>query len=398
MFDDPTRISEIELRPILSKGELVVDDWWKGSQPKREASWRRHWLVIVTLCIPVALAIVYFGFVASGQYVSEARFFVRTSALGDTANLASFMQNQKITRASDETIAVSEYITSRDALRALVENDRLLAILSSPAADLFNRFPNFYSRDNTEALYNHFRGFVDVHVEGDSGIATLRARAFRPEDAQHLTQALLKDAEAFVNRLNTRVYEDTLKLANRSVDEERVKFAEIEERLTRYRNAQKVIDPNKEAVAALGALGTLMANLSRAESALSQEIALAPRSPKIPGLSTNVASLRDEVAKQRALISGPDFSLAEKFSEFDQLMLDRELAARGLEAAQIQLSRARQDLEQQQYYLQTIVEPNLPDQALYPRRLFYIAFVFAISFCVYWILRALLTNVREHQA
>jgi len=398
MFDETAQISEIELQPIRSKGELVVDDWWEVRETEPEPFWRRHWLFLSTVCLPVASAIVYFCLIASNQYVSEARFLVRTSSLGDTANLASFMQNQKISRATDETIAVTEFITSRDALANLVQNSQLLDILSRKGADVFNRFPNFYSRNNTEGLFRHFKSFVDVHVESDSGIATLKVNAFTPEDAQRLARALLTDAEQFVNRLNTRVYRDTLALANRAVDEERAKFAGIEERLTRYRDEKRVIDPNREATVALAQLGKMMATLSQAESALSREIAETPRSPQIASMTANVKSLREEIAKEREQISGSSASLAGKFADYDQLELDRALAASGLQTAVSQLAKARQDLEAQQYYLQTVVEPNTPDQAYYPRRVLGIALVSGMSLCIYWIVGALLRNIKEHQA
>jgi capsular polysaccharide transport system permease protein len=79
-------------------------------------------------------------------------------------------------------------------------------------------------------------------------------------------------------------------------------------------------------------------------------------------------------------------------------VLDRELSARELEAAEAQLTSARQDVERQQFYLQRIVEPNLADQAQYPRRLLGILIVAGISFCVFWIARTLAQNIWEHQA
>ena len=79
-------------------------------------------------------------------------------------------------------------------------------------------------------------------------------------------------------------------------------------------------------------------------------------------------------------------------------MIDRELAARGLGAAQARLVSARQDLEQQQFYLQTIVEPSVPDQPLYPRRALAIAFVAGIALCAFGVLRSVIDNVREHAA
>jgi capsular polysaccharide transport system permease protein len=50
----------------------------------------------------------------------------------------------------------------------------------------------------------------------------------------------------------------------------------------------------------------------------------------------------------------------------------------------------------QHFYLQTVVDPNAPDQAAYPRRLTNIALIAAFSLAAYSILRALVKNVREH--
>ena len=53
--------------------------------------------------------------------------------------------------------AVNEYVVSRDAVDLLVRDHNLRAILARPEADIFNRFPNFFSRDNKEQLYRRFR-------------------------------------------------------------------------------------------------------------------------------------------------------------------------------------------------------------------------------------------------
>jgi capsular polysaccharide transport system permease protein len=108
--------------------------------------------------------------------------------------------------------------------------------------------------------------------------------------------------------------------------------------------------------------------------------------------------MRGEITKQRDRISGTETSLVSKLSEFDQLMLDRELASRSLSAAVGRYANARQDLLQQQYYLQTIVSPNLPDQAFYPKRLLCILFTFGVCVCVFLIARSVLQNIQEHAA
>lgn len=391
-------ITDIKLEPSYSRGELVPDNWWKPPRQKQVSVFRRNWLAIVTVCVPVALACLYFGLIAADQFISEAHFIVRTSARADVGNLASLVQGQKLSRATDETYAVSEYLTSRDAMRALATDHHLRDILSRPQADLVNRFPNAFARDTEEQLYRHFRRFLDVKIDSESGISTLRVRAFSASDAHALASALLENGEGLVNRLNARAYRDALRFATQLVEEQKSKLIEAEARLTEFRNAQKIIDPNKESAVALENLGKMMAGLMEMEAALGQQSAMAANSPSIAPMLEKIRSYRDEIAKQRSRIAGDDASMASKLAAFDGLVLDREFAARGLEASVVHLANARQDAEQQQLYLQTIVEPNLADQSLYPKRILSILFVLGVSLCVYWIAKAFIGTVWEHQA
>ena len=106
--------------------------------------------------------------------------------------------------------------------------------------------------------------------------------------------------------------------------------------------------------------------------------------------------MRDQIAAERLRMIGQKDSLSTKFAEFDHIMLDRMLASKQLEAALTQYDKARQDLARQHFYLQTVVEPEAPDQALQPRRATSIVLMAGICLAVYSILRAILKNVREH--
>jgi capsular polysaccharide transport system permease protein len=397
MIADPPRINEIELQPVHSKGELVLDNWWQPEKTQEpEPLYRRYALEIVTLALPVAVASVYLLLIASPRYVSESEFMVRTVASSDMGNLATLLSDQKVTRASDETYAVSEYLTSRDAVDTLAGSDGLKDILSRPQGDFINRFPNFFTRDTREQLYRHFQNFVDLKINTDSGIAELKTIAFTPDDAKALNKAMLRNAEDFVNRLNLRIFNDSLGMASQHVEEQKARFTEIEARLTNYRNSESVLDPNKEVADALTRIGALMTRLSKAESDLAQTTTLAPRAPQIAGLNSEVGALRDQIAAERQKLAGRQNSLSTKFAAFDRIMLDRMLASKQLESALAEYDKARQDLARQHFYLQTVVDPEAPDQAGQPRRLLGLFATAAISLAGYSILRAILKNVREH--
>jgi capsular polysaccharide transport system permease protein len=398
MIETHSDVRELKLEPLLTKGELVPDRWWEPPPAKDVSFLLRHWLFIAMVVVPVVSAIVYYGLIASRQYYSEARFLVRTSSQNEIGNLNSLFQNQKMSRANDETYAIAEYLVSREAVHELVNNDHLREILSRPTADVFNRYPNFYSRSTEEALYRHFQNFVTVEVSSESGIATLEVRAFTPEDAQNVAAAMMKNAEARVNDLNTRYYDDSLRLANKYLAEAKSAIVDIENRLTAYRNAEKVVDPSKESAAALLGIGQMSTMLMQSEAELTEEMAVAPSSPQIGPLREKVASIRDEIAKERANLAGSDASMANKLSEFEGLTLERELDAHALTAAAAHFVSARENAERQQFYLEMAVRPNLPDQALYPKRGRSILVVLAASLCLFWIARTILRNIKEHQA
>ncbi len=399
MIADPPRVNEIELQPVHSKGELVVDNWWQPAPAARPAPLhRRYGLEVFALLLPLALGAIYQLAIAAPRYVCESEFMVRSLASSDLGTLSTLLTDQKVTRASDETYAVSEYLTSRDAVDALAKQDGLKAILARPEGDFINRFPNVFTRDTREQLFRHFQNFVDLSVSSDSGIARLRTIAFTPEDAGALNKAMLRNAEAFVNRLNTRIFDDSLNVAAREVEAQKAKFAEIEARLTAYRNAENVLDPNREVADVLTRIGALMTRLSKAESNLAETTTLAPQAPQLAGLASEVTALRDQVARERLRLAGQQNSLSSKFAEFDRIMLDRTLASKQLEAALAENGKARQDLTRQHFYLQTVVEPEIPDQAELPRRFLNIVLIAGASLCGYSILRAILKNVREHRS
>ena len=59
-------------------------------------------------------------------------------------------------------------------------------------------------------------------------------------------------------------------------------------------------------------------------------------------------------------------------------------------------SNARAEARRQQVYLDRVVNPGLPDKALYPRRLASVLVTFVSCFLLYSIGALLLASVREH--
>lgn len=397
----PSNQSRMFLSPVAPGGTAQVADGYDDADYADEPSvpfYKRFGLFIGLVLLPAFAAILYFGVIASGLYVSETKYIVRSAASGSETTLSSLLQTPGFSRAVDETFAVGAYITSRDIVAQLEKNNGLRDLMGRPEADIFNRFPNFYSRDNSEQMYKAYLKLVDIDVDTTTGISSLQTRAFRPEDALALSKHILNYSDEFINKLNVRAHNDAISYAELLVRESNARLADVEHRLAAYRNREMILDPEKESGASMEILAKLSTEISRMEATLAQQLAQTPDSPAITPMREKIKSFRTELEKQRQSIAGGANSIATKLEGFERLTLERELAAKGLAAAIIELEKSRQFAQTQRIYLQTIVEPNYADLPTRPRRLLGILAVIGACLCIFWIIKSLINIVLEHQA
>jgi capsular polysaccharide transport system permease protein len=386
-------IEQIELTPIRSEGELLVGTG-EGAVAPLQRFHVRHALFVALVAIPLLVAGIYYFLIASDRYVSETRFIVRSSS-SNLSNFAAAIENQGLSRANDETYAVNDYLVSRDIVDILVRSDGLKDVLARPEADFVNRYPNFYTRANRENLYVRYKEMIGAGIDQATGISVVKVTAFRPDDAQKIAAAVVAHGESLVNRLNERAYDDAEHYAQAIVDKERAHVFEIEAQLTAYRNASGTVDPAKEAGANFELIGKMATELSLMQAELQQQTAVAPANPGLPAMRERVRSYQAEIDRQKLAIVGNNSSLAAKLAGFERLVLERELAARSLGLATVNLAKAREEAQQQHLYLQTIVLPNLPDEADWTYRLYGMLKVLALSLGAYVIVRTLLSIASE---
>jgi capsule polysaccharide export protein KpsE/RkpR len=112
-----------------------------------------------------------------------------------------------------------------------------------------------------------------------------------------------------------------------------------------------------------------------------------------------VASARAELLRvQRQLAEGElteSAASAEQRAALSALRLEKSLAKRSYESAQVQLEKARADRHKRTHIL-SLASPSLPDQAAYPRRGYGILTVFFAALALFGIGKLLVAAVREH--
>jgi capsular polysaccharide transport system permease protein len=347
--------------------------------------------------LPTLIAGVYCFAIASDLYLSEVKFVVRGPTKSPTSAIAAMLSSGAAAAISEDTFAVHEYLTSRDAVHRLEREDDLRALLNRPEGDLVSRFPGiWFWRKDFEALYSASARFISIEIDSTSGVSTLQVKAYRPEDAERVARALLTFSEQLVNQLNERARRDALGAFQREVDATEARIAQIQTQLTAYRVKQKMLDPKSASVGPLELLGQMNGQLAAAKARLAEITKDSPHSPQIPLFKTRIASLEKLIADEHGKITGSNDSVATALGEYERLDVQRLLAEKQLASVFTSLEAARLEAQRQQLYLETIAQPNLADYPLYPRRV--VTFLTVVVTCLfgYAIAWLLVSGIREH--
>lgn len=349
--------------------------------------------------LPTLIAGVYFFGIASDLYSSEVKFIVRGPSKGPSSAISSMLGSAGVSGGSEDTYAVLDYITSRDAARRLEREVDLRGLLSRPEGDLVTRFPGvWFWRHDFESLYWSYQRFISVERDTQSGVSTLVVKAYRPEDAQRIARALLDFSEQLVNQLNERSRQDLVGAFQREVEQTEQQIAKIGTQLTAYRIEQKMLDPKSAATGPVELLAQMNSQQTNARAQLAELIRNSPNSPQIPLIQTRIASLDKLIAEQRTKITGDNNSVATALTEYERLDVQKLLAEKTLGSTLASLESAKLEAQKQQLYLETIAQPNLADYPLYPKRATSFATVVVSCLLAYGIAWLLIASVREHAA
>jgi capsular polysaccharide transport system permease protein len=351
------------------------------------------WLTVI---IPTVLAIIYYGLIASDVYISESRFVVRSPQRQTQTGLNAFLAGTGFSRSQDDTYSVHDFVLSRDALKELDEKVSIRKLFSSKDADFINRFPGLDWDDSFESFYRYYKKRVGVDYDTVSSITTLNVRAFTAEDAKRINDLLLNMGERLVNNLNDRSRQDLIKFATQEVTVAETKAKTAALALSSFRTSQSVFDPDRQSAIQLQGVAKLQEELLATEAQLNQIRRVSPNNPQVASLASRVTSLRNTIAAETSKVAGGGASLTSKSANFERLVLEKGFADKQLASALTSLETARSEAERKQLYLERLVQPNLPDKALEPRRVRSIFMVFVVGLMAWGVVSLLVASVKEH--
>lgn len=350
---------------------------------------------VVVAVIPSLLAALYFIFIASSQYLSEARFAVRASEHAGLETLSGAGLGG-LAEVQDSLI-IANYVKSLAVVEALEERVNLRQLYSRPGIDWLSRFNPGRS---IERLEKNWRSQIETAIEAPSGIITVKVWAFSPQDSLKIAQAIVALSEDMVNKLGERTRTDAISQAEKEVARAEARLRRARAAVRDLRNEVGVIDPARtnEGIA------KLIADLESDQVLIDQEIAtarrtLSPDAPQFALLDARRQAVRENIALLKARLTSGTGSdkdtLSAVMTRYDTLDLERQIAERQYTAAAAALEQARVAAERQGMYLATFVKPVLAQEHDWPHR-FWMPMAAALVFGLLWLLLVSAFELMRH--
>ncbi|MGE6743260.1 capsule biosynthesis protein [Allorhizobium pseudoryzae] len=369
-----------------------------GGEAQTETGGKPPWMLIsflLLVILPTIIGGVYFAFFASDQYTAEARFAVRSLA-DDGSGDGGDMNLMQMQAAPQDAYVVTSFIHSNEILSRLDGKVDYRAIFTNPEADYWSRFG---ADDSNEEFLKYWNKQVTSYIDGPSGIVTLSVRTFRPADSVELVSAILAESEKLVNEMTVRAREDMLASFRREVDRTGKLYQDALGRLNSFQQQSGLLSPELQAQET----GKLLTGLLAQKLTLESRLFVLQQSngtdaPSYNQLLLARESLDKQISTMRAqLTGGGNASLANVITDYSKVETDRLVAEKLYEASRRNYDLAFASAMRKALYLTVFVQPSMPEEALYPKRISTPLFIF-LGLLISWATLALIwASVEDHR-
>lgn len=356
---------------------------------------------IFVFVLPSLGSIAYFSFIASPQYVAESRFTVqggdatRFDGLGMVTGLPSVNVVQ-------DTQVVANYLQSLAIVENLQSRLNIRQMYGSSSIDWPARFD---VEQPIEKLVDYWKSKLDVSIQLPGGIVTVTVRAFTPDDALRLGNAVLELSEALVNDMNRRMLSDNVSSSQQEFDRAALRLGQARLAFEKMRNTEGMLDAGQAGKALIDLVTGLKGDQLKLQQDYNSQLKyVSADAPQMRALDTRIKALSGQILLlERQMtglpeLAGADKLISESMTRFSGLELERRIAERQYAAAASGLEIARATAERRLVYLQTFMRPSLPEQSRYPRRILSIAIVCLSSFLAWATLSGLASLARNNMA
>jgi len=353
-------------------------------------------LIQLSLAMGVVISL-YWGFVSSDRYVSEANVIIRKT---DNANLPSPDLTALVTAGAAlgatraDQLLLRDYLLSLDMLKKLDAKLDLRHHFSDSAHDVMSRL---WFKD-IEFFYRFYLRMVEVEYDDYAGVLCIRVQAYDRATAHAIARMLVEEGEDYMNVLGHEMAEAQIGFLASQVEKAQERFQEASQALLAYQNEKGLLSPTATAES----INAIVASLEGQRAQLQTQLASLPKSlerthPNILSLKQAIAAVDRQIDDEKAKLATPSGStLNASVEAFQRLQMQVVFTQDLYKSALLGLEKGRSDSLRLLEKVSVLQSPTMPEYPMEPRRGYNIVLTLLISLVVAGTLKLLESIVLDH--
>lgn len=344
------------------------------------------------------VATLYWTFLASDRYVSEAHVIVQSTdmAVGPAVDISSLIGGQGDHSRSDQLL-LRDYLLSIDMLRQLESSLSLSSHYSDPQRDLLSRM--WQTHPSIEWLYRHYLERTSVEFDEYAGVLMIRVEAYDAATARAISQAMVSAGERFMDEMARNLAREQVSFLEKQVRQNSDRAMASRQTVLAYQNRKGMVSPQAAAESLISIIGRLeaqRADLQTERNAL--QAYLVPTHPSILQINQQLAAIERQIAGEQAKLAAPSGqTLNSTVEELQRLHQEAEFQQEVYKSTLGALEKGRVEATRTLKKVSVLQAPHLAEYPLQPRRIYNIIVFTLVVFLVAGVLKLLVAAIRDHQ-
>lgn len=356
-------------------------------------------LALVIIVLPMLLAIVYYAFFASDRYVSSAQVVVRQAESSSQASIPglALLMSSVDPVSREETLYLHEYIISHDMLQVLQEQLDWSAHFSGRWNDPLYWLPKDAP---SEEVLKFYQRLVQARYDETTGLLMVEVQALEPDFAEKVLELILQQSERFVNDISKGIAQDQLDFAKKELTEATERYEQSKEAMMQFQSSSNLLNAQATAEARSMIIADLEAEISKENTKLKNLLSsLGANTPQVRAQRTRIRSLEQQlvVENKRLVSEASGDKLNVVAAQYRMLEIDVGIAEEIYKTSVTIVENAKLEATKKIRSLIRVVQPNMPEEPIYPRRLYNLLTLFIALCLLYGITRFVLASIEDHR-
>lgn len=356
-------------------------------------------LAVVVIVVPMIVAILYYAFFASNRYVSSAQVVVRQAESSSQANIPglALLMSSVDPVSREETLYLREYITSTDMLNVLEDELQWTEHFADRWQD-----PLYWIKadDPLEDRLSFYQRLVQASYDEMTGLLSVQVQALDPAFAEQVLSTILQQSESFVNEISRTIAKDQLVFAQKELDDATDRYEESKAVMLAFQSDSNLLNAQATAQSRATIIAELEAEIVKEKAKLNNLVAtLDSNTPQVRAQRSRVRALEQQLRaeNQRLVSAGSGDKLNVIASQYRRLEIDVAIAEEFYKTSIAVVENAKLEATKKIRSLVRVVQPNVPEDPVYPRRLYNLFTLLIALFLVYGISRFVMASIEDHR-